>query len=317
MDDSAPFHPGEVHLQTLTGVHEQMAPRGRAFIRDHMPDQHRHFFAQLPFVVAGGLDGLAQPWATILAGPPGFMHSPDPRHLHIAGSAPAGDALAKHWRPGSPIGLLGIEPHTRRRNRMNGTVVDADGQGMAIAVRQSFGNCPKYIQPRTLVWRGDVSPGADAAVTAEGPSLSPRARQLIEGADTLFIASASPGASLASPARSEGVDVSHRGGRAGFVRIDAGAHTCLVIPDYVGNFMFNTLGNILLQPKVGLLFVDFEAGTTLQLAGHAHVDLDSPEVADFDGAQRLVRVRIDQGWLSEGGLRQLRQAAPAANTSPP
>ncbi|MFY9476928.1 MAG: hypothetical protein WAQ08_04580 [Aquabacterium sp.] len=97
MDTDNPFHEGEEHLQSLAGVREALASRGRAFIRGHMPDQHRSFFAQLPFVIAGGLDGTGQPWATVWAGPSGFMQSPDRRRL-------------------------GIEPHTRRRNRMNGTL---------------------------------------------------------------------------------------------------------------------------------------------------------------------------------------------------
>ena len=123
--------------------------------------------------------------------------------------------------------------------------------------------------------------------------------------------SASPDAGQPDQARSGGVDVSHRGGPVGFARLDQvasaarGPHTTLTIPDYVGNFMFNTLGNILLQPRVGLLFVDFQTGATLHLAGHAEVLLDSPEIARFEGAQRLVKVRVTRGWLVDGALPQL------------
>lgn len=310
-DATAPFHAGELRLQDITGVRERMAQVGRNFIRDHMPDQHRAFFAQLPFVIAAGLDAQGQPWATILAGEPGFMHTPDAQHLQIHRVSRPGDPLAALWQPGAPIGLLGIEPHTRRRNRMNGRLDAADAQGMLVAVRQSFGNCPKYIHPRRVVWQAGEGGGPACHVSAEGAVLSERARAMVAQADTLFIASASPDAGQPSPARSGGVDVSHRGGPVGFARLDQvpggehGAHTTLTIPDYVGNFMFNTLGNILLQPRVGLLFVDFQSGATLHLAGHAEVLLDSPELARFEGAQRLLKVRVTQGWLIEGALPQL------------
>ncbi len=310
-DDAAPFHAGELQLQAITGVQERMAQVGRSFIRDHMPDQHRAFFAQLPFVIAGVLDGQGQPWATILAGPPGFMQTPDERHLQISCMSQPGDPLAGMWQHGAPIGLLGIEPHTRRRNRMNGQLEQADAQGMWVAVRQSFGNCPKYIHPRKVVWQAREGSGLVRRVSEEGAVLSERARAMVAQADTLFIASASPDAGQPDQARSGGVDVSHRGGPVGFARLDQvasaahGPHTTLTIPDYVGNFMFNTLGNILLQPRVGLLFVDFQTGATLHLAGHAEVLLDSPEITRFEGTQRLVKVRVTHGWLVDGALLQL------------
>lgn len=310
-DVSAPFHAGELRLQDITGVRERMAQVGRNFIRDRMPDQHRAFFAQLPFVIAAGLDAQGQPWATILAGAPGFMHAPDAQHLQIRSASRPGDPLVALWQPGAPIGLLGIEPHTRRRNRMNGRLDAVDAQGMRVAVRQSFGNCPKYIHPRQVTWQAGEGGESASRVSAEGAVLSERAHAMVARADTLFIASASPDAGQPNQARSGGVDVSHRGGPMGFARLDDvkqgehGAHTTLTIPDYVGNFMFNTLGNILLQPRAGLLFVDFQSGATLHLAGHAEVLLDSPELARFEGAQRLLKVRVTQGWLIEGALPQL------------
>ncbi|MFZ5525471.1 MAG: pyridoxamine 5'-phosphate oxidase family protein [Pseudomonadota bacterium] len=300
MDTDNPFHEGEEHLQALAGVREALASRGRAFIRDHMPDQHRSFFAQLTFVIAGGLDGSGQPWATVWAGPSGFMQSPDPRRLGIQARSLPGDPMAAHWHEGSPVGLLGIEPHTRRRNRMNGTLVRADSGAFEVDVRQSFGNCPKYIRPRRAEW-GQAH--GDASVSAVGPRLQGRARELVSAADTFFIASASSGAGQADQARSDGVDVSHRGGDPGFIHLeDTADGTELTVPDYVGNFMFNTLGNILVRPGVGLLFIDVVGGDVLWLAGQGRVDLDPQAAALFEGAQRLLRVRITHGCLARGVL---------------
>ena len=105
---------------------------------------------------------------------------------------------------------------------------------------------------------------------------------MIAGADTFFVASY-----VDDAARGRMVDVSHRGGRPGFVRI--GADGVLTIPDFSGNRFFNTLGNLIANPKAGLLFVDFETGDLLQLTGDAEVILDLPEIAAVQGAERLWR----------------------------
>jgi predicted pyridoxine 5'-phosphate oxidase superfamily flavin-nucleotide-binding protein len=329
-DGESPFHEGEQRLQALTGRREKMETVGRAFIRGFMPDQHRDFFAQLPFIVVGGLDAARKPWATVWAGTPGFMHSSDPtilriRQPHVCTGDPLAGLLAglPHGghdaeQGGAPIGLLGIEPHTRRRNRLNGTLrrVGIDSE-WALQVRQSFGNCPKYIQPRRLTWREgtDETSATTAKATAVqrgSGALPPHVQRLVRRADTFFIASSSPAAGEAHEARHDGVDVSHRGGESGFVHIadeaegghppHANGRSTLIVPDYSGNFMFNTLGNILLQPLVGLLFIDFASGDMLWLAGHGALDLDSPRIADFAGAQRLLRVRVDEWILAEGAL---------------
>lgn len=280
------WHEGERALQARAGIAERMAEIGPRVLRDHMPDQHRSFFAQLPFLIAGSLDGEGRPSASVLAAPPGFAHSPDPRHLRIDALPLANDPLAAALAAGAPIGLLGIEPHTRRRNRMNGRVDTLDARGFSVEVDQSFGNCPKYIQAREPVFVG----GAPAA--GFGPrvdNLDSTARRMVRKADTFFIATAHPStADARSPA--EGVDVSHRGGRPGFVRL-SGEGT-LTVPDFTGNSFFNTLGNIALNPVAGLLFIDFETGDLLQLSVRAQVIWDGPEVDAFAGAERLLSMEV-------------------------
>lgn len=145
---ASPFHAGEQALQTRTGVRERAERAGRRMIRDFMPDEHRALFEALPYVVIGSLDARNRPWASLLAGRPGFMRTPDARTLAIGARPPAGDPLAAHLAPGAPLGVLGIELATRRRNRANGTVIAAERAGFAVSVRQSFGNCPQYIQAR-------------------------------------------------------------------------------------------------------------------------------------------------------------------------
>jgi uncharacterized protein len=279
------FHEGELALQELTGVRERLAQAGPRVIRDHMPDQHRDFFAQLPFLVAGTLDAQGQPWASVLAGEPGFVQSPHARELVVRTRVLAHDPLAASLKPDMPIGLLGIEPHTRRRNRMNGHVTRVDAVGFAVHVDQSFGNCPKYIQAREPVF--DPTPRQDAqAWRAE--HLDAAAQTLIRNADTFFIATAHPlAASSGAPAY--GVDVSHRGGKPGFVKVE---DDTLTVPDFLGNFFFNTLGNLAANPRCGLLFIDFTSGDLLYLAARGEIVDGGEEVASFRGAQRLLRLRV-------------------------
>jgi hypothetical protein len=188
--------------------------------------------------------------------------------------------------------MLGIQQHTRRRNRMNGHVTHADGQGFAVHVDQSFGNCPKYIQAREAAF----DPArAGAGERARMQTLDARAEALVLGADTFFIATAHPRAAT-STAAEQGLDVSHRGGKPGFVRIDG--RRVLTVPDFTGNSFFNTLGNLLLDPRCGLLFIDFETGDTLQVAARARLIESGDDLDSFDGALRLLRFEITEALFT-------------------
>jgi hypothetical protein len=297
---AAPFHAGDQALQQRAGSLARLAEVGPRVVRAALPEQHQTFFAQLPFVVVGSVDADGQPWASVLAGRPGFVQAPSAERLRIAAHPWPQDPLAQHLRPGAPLGLLGIEPHTRRRNRANGRVGAMDAAGFELQVSQSFGNCPKYIQAREARF---VEPGGAAPQPlARGDRLDAVARRLIQNADTLFIASAHPAARTPASV-AEGVDVSHRGGRPGFVRIDA--DDTLTLPDFSGNGYFNTLGNLALDARAGLLFIDFEQGDMLQVAASAEVVWDGFDPVAFAGAERLLRLRVStvQHWPRAMPLR--------------
>ncbi|PFH09855.1 hypothetical protein BCF11_2260 [Collimonas sp. PA-H2] len=294
------FHRGERAVQQRAGVLEKMAARSQV-IRAAMPDQHREFFSQLPFMIVGSVDRQQQPWASIVTGAPGFVTSPDAEHLRIHAHALAADPLQQTLAANAAIGLLGIEPHTRRRNRMNGRVEQLDADGWTLKVEQSFGNCPKYIQARR--------PSAIDSASAAAPrvhrtgELDGAMQQLISSADTFFIATAFLQEQSADGEAGEGgygADVSHRGGKPGFVRIDD-AKT-LTVPDFVGNFFFNTIGNLVVHPRAGLLFIDFASGDLIYLAVTAELIWDGPEVASFAGAQRLLRFHVEQAIRVEASL---------------
>jgi len=306
-------------------VRERMEQVGARVLRPYMPEQHREFFTQLPFVIVGSVDAAGQPWASVLARPPGFIDSPNPRHLTIHAAPLAGDPLAESLRPGAAIGLLGIEPHTRRRNRMNGVVEQVRAEAFSVRVSQSFGNCPKYIQARAPVYDDERPDHAGSLHRAT--RLDAAALRMIRAADTFFIATAYPGADSgaksgvnpsadpgvdtnafaradtsghADAGRAHGVDVSHRGGKPGFVRVDG--EGTLTAPDFAGNQFYNTIGNLLVNPRAGLLFIDFERGDLLYLAAEATVIWDGPEVAAYAGAQRLLRLVVRQMLRIEAAL---------------
>lgn len=281
-----PFHAGELAIQERAGALAVSAAMGQRFIRDHMPDQHREFYQHLPFMLVGSVDGSGQPWASMLVGLPGFMHSPDPQTLRINAKALPGDILGKNLGVGSRLGLLGIELPTRRRNRMNGTVTEMDDGGFTVAVNQSFGNCPQYIQQREPIFV-DLQGPLDVQ---EYGSLTQADCKLIERADTLFIASNAAASPDTANSATAGADVSHRGGRPGFMRVEDG-HT-LLLPDFSGNRFYQTLGNLHLDPRAGLLFIDFETGDYLQVGCTSSLVWDGPEVQAFVGAERLLRLRV-------------------------
>ncbi|MGH8270545.1 MAG: pyridoxamine 5'-phosphate oxidase family protein, partial [Steroidobacteraceae bacterium] len=249
------FHPDELTAQERAGVATM-----RSGIRDFMPEQHRSFFAALPYLLVAAGDVSGWPLATLLEGDPGFITSPDAGTLRIAALPGGTDPAAGMIRAGDEVGLLGIDFGTRRRNRANGIVSGLDASGFTVAVRQSFGNCPQYIQRRAIT-RADTG----TCEARELASLDAEAVSLIEGADTFFVASRS----RADAGPSGGADISHRGGQPGFVRIEGDT---LLIPDFRGNRYFNTLGNLLGEPRSSLLFVDFQTGDLLQLQGLASVD---------------------------------------------
>ena len=232
--------------------------------------------------VLGALDPVGHPWATILIGEPGFLSSPDPRTLHIDAYPQDGDPAASGILPGARIGLLGIELSTRRRNRMNGRVIDTDVSGFTVMVEQSFGNCPQYIQRRDYGRRRTPS-FPEAEPLAFGDAWAMR---LIAAADTAFVASSTPPGTAQSGG---GVDVSHRGGRPGFIR--AAEDGAFEIPDYRGNRYFNTLGNLLAYPRAGLLIVDFASGDVLQMTGAAEIVWDGPGLGAAPAAERLWRLK--------------------------
>lgn len=280
----SPFHPGEQKVQKRLGVRD-IEDWARKVVRDYLPEEHRAFHTSLPFLVVAARDAKERPWATLLTGPEGFVASPDPRSLVIEAKPVRGDGLEEALVTGADIGILGIELSTRRRNRVNGRILDNRSGAVVFGVEQAYGNCPQYIRERA--WRRVE--GEPVGRPARGTRLTASQRDWIASADTFFIAS---GYRAKGASATFGMDASHRGGDRGFVRV--ASEMRLEFPDYAGNNHFNTIGNLVLDPRAGFLFMDFETGSLLQLTGRATIDWDSEAVARIPGARRLVTFDIEE-----------------------
>ena len=268
------------------GVRERTERQGRRMIVDFMPDQHREFYNQLPTLFLASVDESGQPWASVVVGKPGFVTSPSSRDLKVCASLLPHDPLANGLKQGAQLGLLGLEFHTRRRNRMNGVVAQANAEGFEIRVVQAFGNCPQYIQKRSMTWHERSTPEFKT-----GSAMNGEVKALMKSADTFFIATSYD---------EHGADMSHRGGKPGFVKVED-EHT-FVTPDFRGNNHFNTIGNLLLNPKAGLLFLDFESGDILYLAVETEIVWEGPELKTFEGSQRLLRFKVSEWRLLKGAF---------------
>lgn len=305
--DSSPFHAGEIALQEKMDV-RRVEDIGRRVIRSFMPKQHRDFFSALPFMVVAARDEDGRTWASLLEGDEGFVTSPSETSLSIGAEPTVGDPLENALQPGANIGLIGIELATRRRNRVNGRITHQDQHGLTFEVGQSFGNCPQHIHARGYRLLERATPQPAQRSTA----LNKSQQQWIEAADTFFIASG-----FDSPEESAraGMDASHRGGVAGFIRVASAQ--CLQFPDYPGNNYYNTLGNIHQDARIGLLFLDFASGNLLHLSGRAKIEDDPALVKQFPGALQVVTFEIESvvervsalrlRWDAEGdSIRELR-----------
>jgi predicted pyridoxine 5'-phosphate oxidase superfamily flavin-nucleotide-binding protein len=272
------FHRGEVEVQERAGVVHQAAKIGSG-IHAEISAPYAEFLRARRWVVAAGLAPDGALWASAISGEVGFLEAVEARRLRVAARPVGGDPFAAALRDGADLGLVAIDLAHRRRVRVNGRAELRDG-GFDVVTREVFGNCPRFIQARVA---GEPPAERGRSTARESRALDAAERASIEAADTFFIATRSEEA---------GADASHRGGDPGFVRVVDESR--LAWGDYSGNRMFQTLGNLATDPRAGLLFIDFDAGRTLQLSGRATVDWDANRAASLVGAERIVDFAIER-----------------------
>ncbi len=275
------FHDGEQAVQERAGVRAEAAKLGARMVQSHLDDGFAGFLQAQPFVVVASNTRSGQVWASMLTGYPGFAVATDPEHVVLRALIADHDPLSEALADGSPqLGLLVIEPNTRGRIRING-IGHRTENGLQLEISEVFGNCPKYIARRIPTTLDTDTPDEFARTATR---LDAQQISLVGEADTFFIASRHPG---------RGNDASHRGGRPGFVKVAPNGRS-LTFPDYHGNNMFQTLGNLTANPAAGLLFVDWVGGRTLQISGRATVVWDEERIAAWPSAERLVDFAAEQ-----------------------
>jgi predicted pyridoxine 5'-phosphate oxidase superfamily flavin-nucleotide-binding protein len=285
MTSSVGFHGGELAVQRQAGVEAEAARLAAMVGRGQLRAGLAAFLSEAPFAAITARDGSGRLWTSPLLGPPGFLAAASPTTLQIHTELPSAEPL--HDLPtGQPVGVIAINFATRRRVRINGRLASTEAGALTVDVDQAYGNCPQYIHQRRV--QVDGPPADDRARLYSGKTLRPEDIRLIESADTFF---------LGTTHATAGSDASHRGGPPGFVRVADGR---LWWPDYPGNNLFNSFGNLAADPSAALLFVDFDAGVSLQLSGSATVCWNDPDAVDTGR-----RVQFAPEWVITSAIPAL------------
>jgi hypothetical protein len=271
------WHEGEIEVQRHAGVRDQAEELTGMYRREVQPAMVG-FLAQQRLAAITTVDGQGRTWSSLVAGEPGMLQVPDLRVVRLFAPAIETALPTDHLKTNPLLGMLVMDFSRRIRVRINGvTDLEPDGS-VLIGIRQTYGNCSQYIQRRTVV-ASAAQPRTSAHLTST--ELSPPQQEMIRHADTFFLGSVHP---------ESGADSSHRGGLSGFVEVVSDKR--ISFPDYSGNNMFNTLGNIAVNPSAGLMFFDFESGRELQLTGRATVDWDPQRAKSYKGAKRVIDIDI-------------------------
>jgi uncharacterized protein len=253
------FHGGELAVQRRAGVRAEAARLEPMLTGAELRAGVATFLTGATLAALTACDLTGRMWTSVVQGGPGFLHPVSPTTLEIRSTPHPGDPLYR-LPPGQSIGIVVIDFARRRRVRINGTLSGTSQHAMTVVIDQVYGNCPRYIHEHRLDNAADVN-------THYGPlhqRITADDRRLIEAGDTFFFGTTHP---------ERGNDASHRGGPPGFLEVRGER---LWWPDYPGNNMFNSLGNLAVDETAALLVVDFRAGRTLQLSGIAGMEWDSP-----------------------------------------
>lgn len=276
------FHEGELAVQRRAGVQARAARLAGMLDPPLLDGGLGRYLADRDIAMITARDRAGLLWTSPLFGSPGFLEAHGTT-LRVRAAPSPGDPLFDLPAP-QPAAVLAVDFSIRRRARVNGELVTTTGDGLDIEADQAYGNCPRYIHQRRVCPDTRPDPHVEHAPrTRVGDALTAEHMRLIRGADTFILGTTHP---------SRGVDASHRGGDAGFVHIEDGR---LWWPDYPGNNLFNSLGNITVDPHAALLFFDFAAGATLQLSGRAELRWSPPgSPGDDGGTGRRILFTPDQ-----------------------
>jgi hypothetical protein len=299
------------------------------------PPAHGVRIASNHLLGLGTLDDEGQPWSTIWGGERGFAkriakgvlgiravvdRQYDPVVQALLGSAVPG----KHVRrDDETIGRkfmsgISIDFDSRDRVKVMGRLLTGEAEDnnnvgevqLAMLVQESTGNCPKYINKR------DVHAHVPSPrLVSDSLPLPQHAIDLIHKADLFFMSSTN----------GDSMDTNHRGGRVGFVRVarnepdkecgDGGV--VLVYPEYSGNRLYQSLGNLYLNNKIGIAVPDFETSDVLYLTGTAQLLLGEAATAVMPYCKLALQIHVQAARLVADGLPFRGQLGEMSPYDPP
>ncbi|KAK7711559.1 hypothetical protein SLS57_008042 [Botryosphaeria dothidea] len=322
-----PWSDGERAMQDLLRVPRDMDNPTSSF----MTPQAAAMLVRAPLLALGALDADHRPWAALWGGEPGFsqplgnsifgVRSPvdrrfDPVAQALVDGKTNGEVIKEEGR-GRMVAGLPIDLVTRKRVKIYGRMVVAsmgrasggaeeeeagkeeddqnEGLGqmqLVIKVEQSLGNCPKYLNSKSIT---PATPRPQ--LESDSPTLSAAARALVAKSDLFFISSSNG---------THDMDVNHRGGPAGFIRVqpssDPSAPTTLVYPEYSGNRYYQTVGNLRTTPLAGLCIPDFATGDVLYATGRTTIHANADAARLLPRSNLAIAIELTAAKLVRNGL---------------
>ncbi|MEM7412828.1 MAG: pyridoxamine 5'-phosphate oxidase family protein [Myxococcota bacterium] len=294
MDGRNLFHLGEFETQRALGTRSEASSRAREMFRASLTRAQAAFLGRVSFLAVAARDAADRPWATLVFGKPGFAFTTAPDALAVTTHRDPRDPAYRTLSSSGDVGLLAIDPRSGRRLRVNG-LARATEVGFDVAITQVFPNCPRFVSLRELWASPSLAPGVHAVTDLHDPAIA-----WIASARSFFLATGYGACDAGAP---YGMDVSHRGGERGFVRIEGPRD--LSFPDYTGNDLFSSIGNLVKDPMAGLVFVSLETGDLVQLSGTAAIEWRAAS-APSDGATRRIRIHIDNFVCRPGVIARVR-----------
>lgn len=300
---TVPWHEGEEKVQRLLHVPQRDNPT-----TPYLSPGAGFLVQQAPLLALGTLDFEGRPWSTVWGGTEGFAAPVAESSIGLRTQIdtkydPVAQALLGNWDDhsdnylGKMVSGLAIDLEHRRRVKLygrmeSGSMSHADsGQAqLVVHIEESMGNCPKYLNKKHIV---PAKP--EPTLISDQPQLIPAAVELLARADTMFVSSSRGTINM---------DTNIRGGPPGFVRVQSNESSgaVLIYPEYSGNRLYQTLGNLHITPLAGYVVPDFENGNVLYLTGRTELLVGKAASAVLPRSNLAVRVTIDAALFVQNGL---------------
>lgn len=290
------FSQGELYVQQLAGEDKIAQKRIPMAINNQLNDFSAEYLEyQLLFNITS-IDQDNRVWISMLSGKPNLIKVIDFSTISIDKTlitSPSDDVFYKNIRHNKNVGLLFLDWETRKRYRLNGRIKE-EKDNLIINIQETYGICHKYIQRRSFKYTNPNTPSIPSSL--KGIEIMDIHKLLIENANTFF---------LGTCGLNKKVDASHKGGKPGFVKFIN--NNTIKIPDYSGNSMFNSLGNIHENPSSGLIFIDYKENKILQLTGRGEIKFNQTNKEDLvhsGNTGRFWLFKIDD-WIWTENFNQI------------